>query len=284
MPVLDWFSSSAARLQREATDVGHAASYLRQLVRGNRRVKPSARSTPVSVQPTPASVDHPPVLLLHGYFATRGSLHLLEMRLRNRGHVVFSYRLGPLHTGGIETSAALVARKVESLCAKTGLPRIDVVGHSLGGLVGVSYVKRHGGGDRVRRLVLLGAPAAGTWTALAGLVTTPLGRGGLDLLPGSDGLRQLRDLPFPPGVDAISVAGARDFIAPPDSTLLAGARSIVLPTSHAGLLVDALVADRVSDILSLPSPPRATSPFGKDQRQGATHVGIETGGGSDSGE
>src|SRR4051794_25936131 len=94
-------------LEDGATDSGHAALYLRQLLRGN-RAAPTAASTTA----TPArSAAATPVLLLHGYLATRGSVHLLERRLRARGHVVMTYRLGPLHMGDIRDTASLIARK-----------------------------------------------------------------------------------------------------------------------------------------------------------------------------
>ena len=85
------------------------------------------------------------MLLIHGYLATRGSLHLLERNLARRGHVVMSYKLGPINLGDIRDSAGLVARKVESIIAQTGVPHVDIVGHSMGGLVGLYYVKRLGG-------------------------------------------------------------------------------------------------------------------------------------------
>ena len=63
-------------------DSGHAAVYLRQLLRGNRakRVLRSlpARQPPRSGDSATATPGQPPVLLIHGYLATRGSLHLLE--------------------------------------------------------------------------------------------------------------------------------------------------------------------------------------------------------------
>ena len=60
------------------------------------------------------------MLIIHGYLATRGSLHLLERRLTDRGLIVMSYPLGPLNVGDIRDSAGLIARKVESIVAQTG--------------------------------------------------------------------------------------------------------------------------------------------------------------------
>ena len=130
--------------------------------------------------------------------ATRGSLHLLERRLSERGHLVLTYRIGPLplNLGGIREAAGVIARKVEMLIEQTPVRAVNVVGHSMGGLVGLYYVKHLGGRDRVRKLILLGSPVNGTWSAVLGLITAPLGRASLQLLPGSGLLRELRDSPL----------------------------------------------------------------------------------------
>jgi pimeloyl-ACP methyl ester carboxylesterase len=231
-------------------DSGHAAVYLRQLIRGNRgdRDHVTLRSTPNP--PEAPGRDHArPVLLIHGYLATRGSLHLLERNLAGHGHVVMSYSLGPINLGDIRDSAGLIARKVESIVAQTGVTQVDIVGHSMGGLVGLYYVKRLGGRHRVRRLVLLGTPTQGTWSALLGLFTAPLGLASLQLLPGSPFLRELGESPLPAGVDVVSIGALRDWLAPVASTVLEGVRHIALPTGHSGLLVDGQVADVVASIL-----------------------------------
>jgi pimeloyl-ACP methyl ester carboxylesterase len=245
-------------------DSGHSAVYLRQLLRGNRgdrahvHVEPSV--TPVPSPDDAASPDTqlPPVLVIHGYLATRGSLHRLEEHLAKRGHVVMSFRFGPINLGDIRRSAEHVAQKVESIVAQTGVAKVDIVGHSMGGLVGLYYVKRLGGGRRVRRLVLLGTPARGTWSALFGLVTAPLGLASLQLLPGSPFLRDLAETPMPAGVDVVSIGALRDWLAPVSTTVFEGVRHLSLPTGHSGLLVDVEVAERVAELLREPMPAPAS--------------------------
>jgi pimeloyl-ACP methyl ester carboxylesterase len=229
---------------REVVDSGHAAVYLRQLLRGNRAAREH-----VEAPSAPAAPPGPPVLLIHGYLATRGSLHLLERHLAARGHVVMSYKLGPINLGDIRDSAGLIARKVESIVAQTGVTQVDVVGHSMGGLVGLYYLKRLGGRHRVRRLVLLGTPARGTWSALFGLITAPLGLASLQLLPGSPFLRDLAETPLPPGAQVISIGAERDWLAPLDSTVLQGVEHISVATGHSGLLVEEEVADVIDRVL-----------------------------------
>jgi pimeloyl-ACP methyl ester carboxylesterase len=245
-------------LTENVVDSGHAAVYLRQLLRGNRGDRGHAN---VNVDGAPeaehAPASGPPVLLIHGYLATKGSLHLLEEHLARRGHVVMSFRFGPINLGDIRDSAGLVARKVESIVAQTGVTQVDIVGHSMGGLVGLYYLKRLGGRHRVRRLVLLGTPTQGTWSALLGLFTAPLGLASLQLLPGSPFLRELAETPLPAGVDVVSVGALRDWLAPVASTVLDGVRHVSVSTSHSGLLVDDEVAGVVDGLLRAPAPREA---------------------------
>jgi len=63
-------------------------SYLRHLVRGNRLRRRDAFSN----ESTPES---PPVLLIHGFLGTRGSMYMLERRLVDDGFVVVSFNIAP---------------------------------------------------------------------------------------------------------------------------------------------------------------------------------------------
>jgi len=111
-----------------------------------------------------------------------------------------------------------------------------------------------GGRRRVRRLVMLGTPASGTWSALLGVAMAPFGRASLQLLPDSAFLRDLEQGELPEGTEIYSVAGERDKLAPTATTRLEGVRHVSVPTNHAGLLMDASVADLVSEILTAPAP------------------------------
>ncbi|AGP57137.1 hypothetical protein M271_28385 [Streptomyces rapamycinicus NRRL 5491] len=62
----------------------------------------------------------------------------------------------------LRTAAALLGRHIEEACARTGHGQVDVIGHSLGGLIARYYVQRLGGDARVHTLVTLGTPHGGT--------------------------------------------------------------------------------------------------------------------------
>ncbi|MFE1954521.1 esterase/lipase family protein [Streptomyces sp. NPDC059524] len=120
--------------------------------------------------PAPADVpsatpERPPVLLLHGFIDNRSVFVLLRRALAQHGtRHLESLNYSPL-TCDIKAAATLLGRHVEELCERTGRDRIDIVGHSLGGLIARYYVQRLGGDRRVRTVVTLGTPHSGTRVA-----------------------------------------------------------------------------------------------------------------------
>ncbi|MEU0302827.1 alpha/beta fold hydrolase [Streptomyces sp. NPDC006175] len=131
-----------------------------------------------------AAGTRPPVVLLHGFIDNRSVFVLLRRSLARHGwHHLESLNYSPL-TCDIRTAAELLDRHVEEICARTGHREIDIVGHSLGGLIARYYVQRLGGDRRVRTLVTLGTPHNGTAAApLAGAhpIVRQM-RGGSDLI------------------------------------------------------------------------------------------------------
>ncbi|MER6286351.1 esterase/lipase family protein [Streptomyces sviceus] len=107
----------------------------------------------------------PPVVLLHGFIDNRSVFVLLRRSLAQHGRQqIESLNYSPL-TCDIRTAAELLGRHIEEICERTGSERVDVVGHSLGGLIARYYVQRLGGDSRVRTLVTLGTPHSGTRVA-----------------------------------------------------------------------------------------------------------------------
>ncbi|MGW2718045.1 lipase family alpha/beta hydrolase [Streptomyces sp. NPDC001492] len=104
----------------------------------------------------------PPVVLLHGFIDNRSVFVLLRRSLAQHGRQqVESLNYSPL-TCDIRTAAELLSRHIEEICERTGSRQVDIVGHSLGGLIARYYVQRLGGDIRVRTLVTLGTPHSGT--------------------------------------------------------------------------------------------------------------------------
>lgn len=165
--------------------------------------------------------DQRTVVLIHGWLANRSSLLPLAAYLRWRGVgnvLTFNYR----SSEGVER-AALRLRDWLRRSVRGG--RIDLVGHSLGGLVARTYLQQLGGARRVDRCITLGTPHAGTYNAywLASRV-------GSELRPDSALLRRLRD----------SAAAARRVR---HVSIVAGSDNVVIPRVFARHEEDVHVAD-----------------------------------------
>jgi triacylglycerol lipase len=236
-----WLGRSST-VGQDLTGTTHGLSYLRHLARGN-RIRRQADFEHVDA-------SAPPVLLIHGFLGTRGSMYMLERRLVDDGMCVFSFNLGAVNARDIRSSAFLIHRKIERILAQTGWEKIDIIGHSMGGLIGLYYIKKLGGQERVRRLIMMGSPIRGTWAALAGVATLGLwSTSSWQLLPRSRFLDELAQGPIPPGVEVHTIAAARDWVCPLPSTKVNGATATIVPLGHSSLVVSDEVYRRVIQIL-----------------------------------
>lgn len=227
---------------QDLTGGSHGLSYLRHLARGNRIRQPNIFEQ--------VGDGAQPLLLIHGFLGTRGSMYPLERRLVADGFCVFSFNLGTLNTRDIRRSAFLIHRKIERILAQTSWDKIDIVGHSMGGLIGLYYVKKLGGHSRVRKLVMMGTPLRGTWAALAGVLTLGLySTSSWQLLPRSRFLDELTQGSLPPEVELYTLAAARDWVCPLPSTRMPGAKAITVPLGHSSLVVSEEVYQRLKNIL-----------------------------------
>ncbi|HKT03303.1 MAG TPA: alpha/beta fold hydrolase [Rugosimonospora sp.] len=121
---------------------------------------------------------HPnPVILVHGTLENmndnwRGASPLLA----NNGYCVFALNYGgnaPTDSvqgiGEIGASAAQLSTFVNQVLAATGAAKVDIVGHSQGGLMPRAYIKNLGGAAKVGKLV--GITPSNNGTTLSGLTT-----------------------------------------------------------------------------------------------------------------
>ncbi len=136
---------------------GHVLLYPAGIIQERRGPDRSALPAPEGTAQLPVRAK-PPVVLLHGFIDNRSVFVLLRRSLAQHGRQqIESLNYSPL-TCDIRIAAELLGRHIEQVCERTGSTRVDVVGHSLGGLIARYYVQRLGGDRRVRTLVTLGTP------------------------------------------------------------------------------------------------------------------------------
>jgi len=126
------------------------------------------------------SAAHPyPVVLVHGTFGDMAdSWQALSPLLYDNGYCVFALNygsydgsgsLGVYATGYIESSAQQLSSFVDQVLAATGATKVDIVGHSQGGMMPRYYIKFLGGAAKVHTLV--GLAPSNNGTTLDGLFT-----------------------------------------------------------------------------------------------------------------
>jgi pimeloyl-ACP methyl ester carboxylesterase len=196
------------------------------------------------------------VLCVHGFHTDGSCLWGLRRCLARRGRVSFAVDLG-LPYRRAEVYAAALRRDLGALVAAFPAARIDVVAHSMGGLM-----LRHALGEapalapRLRRVVTLGTPHHGT--ALLGWFR----HGPVYRTMGRDS-EYLRGLPvlaaLAPGAEVTTIASAHDLLVyPVECAHLEGARQVTLEgIGHLGLLTDRAIQERVADLLDGGAPDSA---------------------------
>ena len=97
----------------------------------------------------------PPLLFLHGALGVRGQFDAIRQRFHDRSHIAIDF---PSHgesavTGG-RMSWERIARDTLALLDALDIAQVDIVGHSMGGYVGL--VMAHLAPQRVRSIVTLG--------------------------------------------------------------------------------------------------------------------------------
>ena len=190
--------------------------------------------------PAPARL---PVLLLHGVLCNAGVWARTVRFLRTAGvGPVYALSYGP-PLASIELFADQVAARIDEIRAATGAAQMVIVTHSMGGLVALAYVRRHGSAH-VRRLVTIAAPYRGSVHARL-MFGTSLGQ----LRPGNAWLGELAPRVPAGGPPVVSIWSWHDsMVAPQTSSRLDGARNIELVgIGHNALLRDRQVMQCVLD-------------------------------------
>jgi predicted alpha/beta hydrolase family esterase len=195
--------------------------------------------------------DHPrevPVIFVHGYMHNRIGFLGLARNLARRG-------IGPLYGfnypwfTSIASNASRLERFIDRVCDRTKASAVDLVCHSMGGLVAAEMMRTAAAKDtlRVRRCVTIATPHAGiTWRGpLFGVGATSLRRGS-KFLAAHAGQTLV--------VPTLSIFSSHDNIVHPKETshlTKRGGRDVeVEGPGHLSLLFSREVANQVASFLS----------------------------------
>jgi triacylglycerol esterase/lipase EstA (alpha/beta hydrolase family) len=99
--------------------------------------------------PAQAAPARDPVIVVNGLFGVRFAYEPLVARLRADGYRVWDFELPTLGTQDIRLSAQALNAFADAVRTQTGAAKVDLVGHSEGGLVSRAYVKYYGGAAEV---------------------------------------------------------------------------------------------------------------------------------------
>lgn len=237
------------------------------------------------------TAEHPnPVVLAHGTGVNLGANWAkIGPTLANEGHCVFAFNYGmgsPFNFGGrvggltdIAESAGTMSAFVDKVLATTGAKKVNVVGHSQGGMMPNYYIKRLGGAQKVDRLVALAPTNHGTTVdglvnlgkglGLLGVVNTAFDRLNLQGLKDQEVDSDFQKALFAdgdtvPGVRYTVIATKYDIVSTPyDKGFLKGdnVRNVVVqdqcpknPVGHVGLFVDGPTTQDIVNALGADRP------------------------------
>ena len=208
------------------------------------------------MRPFDARLQRRPVVLLHGYLQHAANFLWVARRLRRDGWVHL-YEVGhaPLW-GDIERSGARLVRIIERIRRETGAEEVDVVAHSMGGLVARASLRAGAAG--IHRIITLGTPHQGT-RAFPWLGADPMLR---QMRPGSPCLQRLAAFDAAPhGAELISIYSLDDaLVVPPANGYCPGAFNIeVRGPGHMSLLFSRRVYELVRENLAAEVEPARQS-------------------------
>ncbi|TJZ58741.1 alpha/beta fold hydrolase [Streptomyces piniterrae] len=186
-----------------------------------------------------ATSTHTPVVFVHGYLSHGVSWAPARDVFKDAGYndnelFTYSYDFNASNKASAQGLADFVAK----VKAETGSDQVDIVNHSMGGMVSLWYVKELGGASSVKHIASLAGAHHGTYTA--GLCTAT-SAACTEMTPGSDFLKTLADGDETPGDVTYRTwySPCDGVINPYASTVLDGATNTFVPCeTHLGFQTD----------------------------------------------
>ncbi len=185
-----------------------------------------------------------PIIMLHGYAMNRANFYLLSRRLARGG-------LGPIvgfeywTLGRVGRAAQQLADLVAQVRAQTGAREVDLVGHSMGGVVARYFVALGGGDGVVKNLVTIGSPHVGTDVSAAGI-----GFARRELITGSPLMQRLASAPPPVHTKILAIWSRADALVPGARQAIPNAETVVYEDlGHLALLMSRRVTNLLLTVL-----------------------------------
>lgn len=176
---------------------------------------------------------YPPLILVHGLGGNPGTFVPMGWYLRLQGRKR-SYKINFESGQSIDQMARALNRFIAGVLKATGERQVEVVAHSMGGIIARLAMAERGAARRVKTLITLGTPHRGTYSAR--LANTELAR---ELRPDSTLMRRLARLRWPVRVRGVSFWSSADLLVlPPESAALAGTEQVdASPITHYSYLI-----------------------------------------------
>ncbi len=200
-----------------------------------------------------------PVVLVPGFMAGDLSLRLMAQALRRRGHRTYR-SLIHANVGCTAVAADQLEARLESIAQRRG-SRVQVVGHSLGGLLARGLAVRRP--DLVAGIVTLGspmlAPAAHHVTLTRSVdLLTRLSRAGVpglmsaDCVAGDCARQSFEEsrLPVPDGISFTTIYSRRDGIVDWRACVDPLAVPVEVTATHVGMAMDPRIVEQVAAALA----------------------------------
>jgi triacylglycerol lipase len=195
------------------------------------------------------AATHTPVVFVHGFSGSASNWTTAEAVFQAGGYSsgeLFAYQYNWAQSN--KTSAAGLASYVQQVLATTGASQVDIVNHSMGGLVSDWYIKELGGQQYVRHLASIAGANHGTTYATACTVDPSC----VEMLPGSSFIQTVTSGDETPGTTKYATwySACDGVIIPYTSTELNGAtNNNVACQTHIGYLTDTVTLAKVRTFL-----------------------------------
>jgi len=185
-----------------------------------------------------------PVVLLPGFFENAATMVWLHKRLERSLGVPVRTLQPRRYLAGLETLGRDYQAQIESWMRESGASQVDLVGHSMGGLLARALVETGPMAGKVRSVVTIGAPHQGSAIALLGAALRSMRQ----MRRGSAYLERLNNAPAPQDVRMVGISSTHDNYVLPWNCALSprGDNFIIRYRGHLTLILSGEVVRLIS--------------------------------------